>query len=273
MEKPLLNTNRKIMSILGVGEDMRRLVDPEGLLSSGQVSEFTHSKPHEGRCTWRMVFVFPHGDSVSVGGTMEADSLLIVSVSMPEVGGKNLRLKVAGSSRTFLSAIGDLSVLPPRFKRCLSPIGKPAGETDRLFGQLRSFFILEDDAVFWDVEGGEKSSPYRKLFKEYCSRFVYSDSGNLQKVDICAFSRLVEGKLLVRADLDVYGLGNKRVTLVRNLGMGRQFSGDCVIVKDGIVKPSIVAAIDLDSCIPVMYSKERHKDKTMGRPKASIMKK
>lgn len=265
METRNVQTNANLLSLLGIGEEFRRLADPEGILSEGQVAEFLHSAVEKGAGTWRLTFAFENGEQVCVTGSVTKESLSFGTFYFPDRDGRRESFKL-NPGKTFVRSIGDLSGLPSRLKRCLSVCSnaEPAGPED--LRKLQRFFLLEKNAIFWNVEGGEKDSGLRERFTSFSVRFQYSGNDSLVKAVFTAVAPLSEGRVVLTMDADVYGLGAKKTALYRNVGMGRFFEADCVVRKEGVFRPSLTAAFDIDARLPVFYMEERNlrkeRDKT-----------
>lgn len=260
-----IQTNSNLLSLLGIGEHFRRLADPEGILSAGRVTEFQHSRMERGSCTWRLMLSFPHGECLCVAGSMTRQALTTESYYFPDKKAKGSPVPLV-PGQTVVRALGDLSSLPSRLKWCLSSFHdtEPAAPADiRETGRL---FALEQDALFWNVEGGKKEDGLRHRFTSFNIRFHYQDEDIPVKAVFTAVAPLREGKVLLTMEVDVYGLGAKKAALYRNVGMGRFFEADCVVRKDGAFRSSLTAAFDIDARLPIFYTEERNlrkeRDKT-----------
>ena len=265
METKTVQTNANLLSLLGIGEEFRRLADPEGILSEGQVTEFQHSVIERGAGTWRLTLSFENGERVCVTGSVTKESISFGTFYFPDKDSRKESYRL-NPGKTFVRSVGDLSGLPSRLKRCLSAFRdeEPAGPED--LRKVQRFFLLEKNAIFWDVEGGEKDGELRRRFTSFSVRFQYSGNDSLVKAVFAAVAPLSEGKVVLTMDADVYGLGAKKAALYRNVGMGRFFEADCVVRKDGVFRPSLTAAFDIDARLPVFYMEERNlrkeRDKT-----------
>lgn len=261
-------TDPKLISLLSLGDDFLSLVDPEGILSGGTVIEFGHSAYGSGAMDWHMGIVFRHGDVLCMEGVFGGRSPLRVdSVFFPSKGGSNVfvPLKDSGPRSTFAGSLGSLSGLQLRLKRCLSSARGGGIVPPEFVSQFCRSLMLEEDALFWNVEGGGRKDDFRHRFRRFSARFSPSDSGVAAKAVFTAVAPLPEGRVTVGMDVDVYGLGSKKCTLSRNIGLGHSFEADCRVERKGVAYPSVKVAFDLDLRIPVFYWQERvqSKDKTL----------
>ena len=270
METRTVQTNVNLLSLLGIGEDFRRMADPEGILSGGQVAEFQHSVIEKGCGTWRLTLSFYNGERVCITGSITKERISFGTFYFPDKDGRKESFRL-NPERTFVRSVGDFSGLPSRLKRCLSSFhdAEPAGEES--IRKIQRFFLLERNALFWEVEGGGKDEGLRERFTSFSVRFLYSGNDSLVKAVFAAVAPLSEGKVMLTMEADIYGLGAKKAALYRNVGMGRFFDADCVIRKDGAFRPSLTAAFDIDARLPVFYTEERNLRKEQDKtPKEKV---
>lgn len=269
---PDIKTDPRLVTLMKSGDNFLRLVDPDGLLGRGTVCDFMYSgAAADGARQWRVWVVFPSGERVSLSGVFADGAVRIVSVRMPaspgDAAGKWKDLPVR-AGRTLSLALGELAGVDIRLKRCLSLDGSApaAGKGADPVKEVQSIFRYVEDALFWDVHGGLRKDGYRDRFVEFCVSYRRNESGTLSRVVMKASAPVEEGKVVVGASADFFGLGDKEVILKRNLGMGRRMRAVCEVEVGGRGVPSVATAFDLDSRVPVFYCKNRKKKTSMGKP-------
>lgn len=255
-------TDRKLLFLLGGGESLLRITDPEGLLSAGQPAMLAWNAATG---QWSLSLHFPNGDAAVASGRKTPAGFSVEELWMPLPGNRRelIRMKPA---TTFLSALSPLDTLPARLKHCMRSAGGQgsAGTHEGWFDKYRA---VTADALFWEVEDGDRKKT-RDMFNLFNVIYQASETGQVSLVKMSSSIKTREGKITVSAEADVYGLSKKRVILEKNLGMNRSAVIDCRASKDGRTYPSLKVAFDLDSSIPVLYEKERRKKTGLGKPRA-----
>ena len=265
MENGQFNTDAKLLRLLSGGEDFRRLVDPEGITRDGVVQRLVHSNPGGQKVFWKLFMVFPAGDSVVVSGILEEEKASVTEVGMPD-GDGFLRMETVVSP-TVVGALGNLSGIPARLKRCLAPAGPETAPGDDISRRVMDFLVLEEDGLFWGVEGGSVKAGYRVRFVEFSVKYKFNEAGERTDASFCAKSVFQDGRVKLCMNADVYGLGSKTVVLDRNVGLGGRFRAECTRTKDGREYPSLTVAFDLNDRVPVFYTEERHEANQLGKLK------
>ena len=270
-EKTHFISDQRLLYILQGGEIFMSVFDPDGLCRNGYVMKIVHGRYTEKEVIpWDATVVFASGDLFVVSGAWTpTEGLAVWELKMPLPENK-FEVIPTVPGKTLLEALGDLSSIPVRLQRCLSPTGlksAPMAKIATLWGGV--LFSLEEEALFWDVEGGDKGSNRRPLFDKYIVHYFRSEMNGPIKVEIESRHPLPEGRITVSTELDVYGLSGKKVILDRNLGMGRRFESKCTAVKDKYRIPSLKVAFDLDAALPLFYFKERHSRIKKGYPKSA----
>lgn len=260
--------DRLLLFLLASGALLQKSIDPEGIAAEGQVSQLNLDSAAG---TWALLSTFPDGVMVRLGGTYKPDGgALVGDVALPAEQDEWERVPVK-AEKTLSRALGSLSGIPARLKHCLS--SKSNKKTIRQ-KKVLSFADLEKllrSAAFCDVEGAETPKD-REPFTKWTVKYLHNENddeyGNPREVKFAVYFKTDEGRIVVHAFADMYGLGGKKVTLERNLGMNRAAYTDCVVWKNGRKMPSLKAALDLDGSIPMLYVKERRKKISIGKPRA-----
>lgn len=257
----MAQTDKKLLALLGGGFALTGIVDPEGLLSKGRIAALSFDT--EGQA-WSAAINFQNGDTAQIGGRQVTGNPVIDSVSMPVPEGKR-EIIPSHPAPTLLSALSPLDAIPGRLKRCLVP-GTPAKTPSQKRDKwIEKYSALAFDALVWHVEGADDEKIAR-LFPSWLARFFPDENGPVNCVRLYS-SHITPrgGKITISVDVDVYGLHNKKVSLDKNLGMGRRAVMDCWTTDEKTNRrlPSLKAALDLDATLPTLYTKERKPKKTM----------
>ena len=260
------NSDGRILSLLRSGEDMRMHVDPDGILGSGVTGCFGYSLG-EGNDNWYLQVVFPSGDSLQLTGVASENSVLFVSGAELVSGSERLWIPLKGAE-TLLEAFGNLSELPVPMKRNLAALPSRNANLGHLDFDCRAFFELARDALFYGVEGGESSEGLRNKFNNITVRYSSTLNGDTCSAAMSSNLRLDEGRIIVSSGVDIYGLNEKKVVLKYNLGMGHHISSDCFLTIDRKTVPSLKLALALASQLDGIFTKQRRKKTSKGKPKA-----
>ena len=262
------NTDQKLLFLLESGEMFRNLLDPDGITGAARVERIFHSKPTEEVSNMMVTLRFKTGQQMLVSCLSDPEGIVVKGIRTP-VESRGIVEIPSLPEKTLLSAIKDLSGIPVGLKASLVPvpskITRGLKDTAKL---VKSYYALENNALFWGVEGMSKDDRGESRFEDYSAKFNYNEEGSLVDVELATKAPLDEGKILLITRVNVFGIGSKKVILERNLGMGRGFMAECKIVKDGKSIPSLKVAFDLDKRLDTFYTKQRRKKKNMGKPKA-----
>ena len=250
-------TDRKLLFLLNGPSILMNSIDPDGLLSAARLTKLRFNTEDS---VWTAVCEFPEKEMLILLGLLREDGIPMVSLIKMPLPGKHFDALTLRPSETLLKSLGPLNEVPARLRRILRSPGRETAKTGGL--SLRDYTGLVSQAIFWGVEPVENEEAL-KGFSRYIIAFDYgrepigkrqADTVRMKLVNI-----LDEGEITVEADADVYGLGGKKVTLIKNLGMLRKATVYCTVNKDGRDIPSLKAAFDLYGAIPALYSKERRK--------------
>lgn len=260
-----LNTDNRLLVIIDGGRIFRELIDPEGVTAEARLNRAVFDTRNK---RWKMRFVFETGETAWVQGTWDDEEILWVEkIYFPAKNGENEEYPVK-RSKTILESLGDLRKVPVRLRRILSSTGlEMAANGQNAVGFPKYYMKIIDDALLWNIEIRKEKDPMKNFCIHKIS-FIFNERGQSARAEFQAINDMPEGRIILSADADVYGLGNKRVLLEKNLGMLRSASVECNIKKEGRLIPSLKAAYDLYEAIPVMYGKERRKKIGIGKPKA-----
>ena len=262
----------RLVTLLRGGDEILSSIDPEGVFSRGVVRKIVMgSVGEDGRYSVRLFLNFPTGDCICLSCLRTDEGMLVRSLS---VGGQGRKWENAeiNPGKTVLSSFGDISGISVRIRRNLASVS-PAGAKDGGFDSGASLKAVDTfrkylvDALFWQVEGAAEDSKARNCFGEYSVKFSRDSDGVCVKDSVEAVAELKEGRITVSMEVDVFGLSEKKVRLIRNLGLGHSFEADCFSTRDGNRFPSLRVALDLNRLVPVYYTTQRGKKITMGSPK------
>lgn len=267
MGAPQYNSDRRILSILMGGENMRSLVDPENILGGAVTQGLTYSK-NESSDSWSLRVCFPSGDGMRLAGIASEDNIVFISSIVFVSGEEKFSIPAVGAE-TVIDALGNLSGLPARLKRNLAALPTKTAVCSGSDFNCREFFDLSKDALFFGIEGGESGGPYRNGFNTLTLSFTSSLDGEPCSVVMRSMVPLVDGKIVVSSSVDIYGLDEKNVKLKYNLGLGRYITSDCFFTHDGRTCPSLKVAFDLANQLDGLYTKQRRKKPGLGKPRSS----
>lgn len=242
------------------GKALLYAIDPDRITRKATVQKMVLSRgPGADAASWSVTLSFPQrNDGLLVSGVVTADGPEIRGVRLP-TDEERLQPK---ASKTLSGALCPLDRLPVRAKRLLAPAAPetPAVPAIRAFSPDK-YFKVATDALFWEIEGGDKEEARRKF-----DRLVVKFEDEA-KVRLSARYRLEEGEIRVECDADAFGLSHKRVTVRKQLGMRYETRAECVLTAEPKDIPSLNVAFDLYDAIPTLYTKERRKNVTLGKPK------
>lgn len=255
-------TDQKFMAILRGGEYFKMLIDPHRLTSEGCIDNITLDA--KGR-RWRCRVVFPVGATLHIEGTLADWRPSITKVMMPTPAGEKEEIRCR-TANTLLESIAPLSGIPERLKRVLSRDAKKTGVTP--VSELLPYVRIIDSAVIWGVETHKKINPLEG-FTVYRLKFDLNPAGEAYGVDVSVINDRKEGRIILSMRVDVYGLNNKKVTMEKNLGLGRTVSVDCKAKKEKKLIPSLLVAEDLYDALPAMYGNQRSEQKVIEGPRSA----
>ena len=246
-----MDTDPRLLALMNGGTSFLREIDPDRILDRCMALRLVADLKEN---TWRLNVRLPNGDTVEFSGKMSEGNLILSSAVMPQIQGRGEAIALK-PQKTLLEALGDISGIPARLRRCLAP--RRPGNGLYPAGNHKKVFALAQDALYFDVEGAENEKQ-REGFRFLVMRFYLDSTG--QGIEKTKFEISMTGKdsvINIEADANVYGIGGKRVQLNKKLGLGHRAVIDCITEKNGRKIPSLKVAKDLDDMIPVLYGKER----------------
>ena len=258
-----INTDERILNIIRSGEAARAAVDPDGLLSSGRISEL-YINEQKNSYSWTLVVDWQAPLRLYISGSFLEEGIQLSSITMYFSGEKTC-LPVKGEN-SLLQSLGDLSGLPDALKDNLSFLGQKNAAEDN-FAFSKSLYGLIKGALMYGVEGVEDQG-FVSRFRSVCVSFNNLANGRSYGAVARCFNRSQGIKVTVEANIDVYGIRGKRVLLEYDFGMGHVMESDCFVVDGRKKVPSILLAKDLLGQLSNMYTAERNADKSLGQPKA-----
>lgn len=242
------------LSTLLSGEDIiSSLIDPEGIITGARLARASINRENS---SWSARYVFPAGETLILVGVFHESIIPIIQNVKFQVPGEKYIDVPSVASETLRGALSRLDEVPVRLRQIMSPRGSKKAGNEKF--SLKSYLTLIDEAVMWGVEtraeGLEGFVHYTVTFREEVGK---------RKVEFRLSADMPEGEIALQCDATEAGLGNKKAVIRKNLGMKRSVTAECSTRKDRKNIPSLKAAFDLYGRIPVLYSKERRKKKTV----------
>ena len=264
--QPEIKTDQRLVHILQSGRLFLRSIDPQRLLASAAPTSLAVD---EACSTWTLTVTFPNGTGLVISGVLLSGIPHLRQIDIPRGNGQQQQIKLQTQSKTLLSSLGDLSRIPPQLKQYLSREAKTGGkETISVKLSPMAFLPIAKDAVFFKVEGTDNPAG-KSHFSYWRLNYILSEQDETVRAEIHARTRTQTGLITISVETDIYGLGNKKVTLRKKLGADRYFVADCRRISDGREVPSLTVALDLDKAIKNFYPPvQKRERKGMGKPKA-----
>lgn len=260
MSKPL--TDPRLQYLLEGGKAVLTQADPEGITSGGRIRALLITKQYDSAAwKWALTVLSKDETGLLLSGIYDNKAFTVQSVrtNAERDGWKDLPVN---ASESLAGALGPLDRLPVQVKRILSSTAAetPTKAKAKPFSPER-YYKMAVDALFWDVEGGEDGE-MRERF-----RSVKVDYESEHNTVLSTKYKLEEGNISVRCNIDPFGLSQKKVTLTKSLGLGREVrSAACIHAVNKKDKPSVTVAFDLYGSIPTIYTKKRREREGLGVP-------
>lgn len=263
---PQSNSDSRILSILMSGENMRLMIDPDGILKNARVIAFSYSM-NGFNDAWSLRTVFPSGDILHFAGVASEDNIVFISAIVFQSGEAVRSIPVTGIE-TVVEALGDLSRLPVQLKRNFAVLPAKTAKNVGPNFICRKFFTLAKDALFYGVDGGEAGGQYRDKFKSVIISFTNDSAGEPCSVLMRSMTNYADGRIFISSDVDIYGLNKKNVKLRYDLGLGGFISSECFLSHENKTSPSLKVAFELAELLSDSRTKQRKKKSGLGKPKA-----
>lgn len=250
-----IKTDKRLLSILDGGNHFLSVKDPEGLFADASPTmlaiDYNVKK-------WKLRLVFNYGEGIQLVGTIKDEDFLITEIL---VDGLRPQEKCPLTpAKTVAEALGDLSRVSGHIKKFLSRNALKQAAPSNMNADCVPFLKNAHDAVFYKTEDTSSESS-KNLFRKWRFNYVFSDSSNVTKVEISVSYSTNTGIITAFTDADIYGIGNKKITLTKLLGEDRISVTECFTKEKNKKIPSLKVAFDLDRIIPVLYSPEKKKEK------------
>lgn len=270
MEDSLLLTDPSILYLLRCGEEIHRLIDPEGITRKGFVSNLFLLAPSEdGNIVWCVKLLFDSGDILTLNGVYSDNfKCLIESCKFKPFLNKEISFgEKPGNS--LICFFGDLSELPESLKHNLSPISsKMEKVVDRRNHFNASTFTIAMNALFCSVDGGKFDDLIRQNFGSIKFSFLQGKDGLPYSAELSSILGITNGKITVSTMVDVYGLNRKAVFLEVKQSDGGIISSKCSKKISEKIVPSVKIAFELLAKFSDCFKTNQHCQKLyMGTPK------
>ena len=258
MDSAQIQTDRRLLSILGSGEYFLSYIDPQGLLD-GAVPNLLQIELDSK--SWLLRLIYENGNEAILHGGIKDKVFFITSFEpsgMKE--GEKIPLK---PSNSFAKALGDLSRVPAPIKPYLSRDGlKNRKEIINATAGPVPFMKNAQDALFFkidDIDGGSVN-----YFRKWKFNYVLSERGSVIGVGLAAYYKKSTSVISLSTEVDIYGIGNKKVTLSKTVGENHFAAIDCTCRQNEKYIPSVKLALELDRMIKNPWSTERIDNKKIG---------
>ena len=261
MENYEIQTDTRLISILTSGKHFLASIDPEGLIPETQPQRLILDFEQK---TWIFTLQTEGGTTFNIHGKINGNVLTLSYLTEGKAYNNKYQLKTA--KETLYLSLGQVSSAPAFLKQAMKRGNVPSIEKTKEQDAL-PFFKNIFDAIFFQVDDIQDKSK-KKAFKYWSVKYNYSDKGNVSLCNLRAIQRYLNGNISVFCDVDIYGLGNKKVILNKRLGKGHHASIDCQKEQNGTMIPTLKLAMDLEKVIPVLYGTEKREKRSMGKPKA-----
>lgn len=262
METNQIKTDQRLLTLIGSGRHFLQRIDPQHLLEDASPVQLILDYL---LMRWRLTLVFSNGKELSVSGTILENDYIIQSLADPKT--EPTQKTATVPAKTIIEALGDLSRIPAYLKEKLSKNGFKNPAAGQAQAEPLPFMKPACDAVFYKTEDTSPKSS-KPCFRKWKFNYVLSEQGDATEVEIVAIHKTKTSAFAVSTYVDIYGLGNKRMTLTKLLGENRTAQIDCYAKEDGKTIPSLRVAFDLDKRIPAIYFPENKETKGMKKPKA-----
>lgn len=241
----------RLSSILGGGELVLSVIDPEGALGNARVMELRRIR-EDGVQTWQVKVAFPKGaQAVFAGSFADGGGILITA------GGRFLKSTIEQfgliSAPTVVRALSDITWSPLVLCSPSKRVARKAGES------LPVFFGLLEDALYFGIDGGGVEDGYRGRFSRLCAVFSGKD-----EVVIRDYADAPLGGVKISAKITPEGPKDKEVFYNGPFGKSGYLKCSCYLKNSSFYTPSIERAFTLAEALAVSQVKPAERDKAIG---------
>lgn len=258
----MMGTDRRIYSILHLGETLMESIDPDGIASQGTVRKIRHDLTCDGEAfNWKVLLEFPSGDMMTISGKWHEQTGLLINRCRLVSGDESENIPTEPSERLF-TAIRDFSGIPARYKRNLSRISLKKAENEVSEDRYDIKLLYNAmNALFWEMDTTEISEREKRMFTEITA-VIHKD-----KTDIIGKCPVKNGRIVAKTSVDIYGLGAKTVAVEKNLGEKNEVSAYCYTEDiSGRKIPSIRMAFSVNSLLSGSGTQQRKEQNRIGLP-------
>ena len=235
-------SDKRILAILLGGENLRNMLDPDGLIRESQVSALQIDVGKE-TVFWRMEVFFETKDVLTLKGEMKQDGATVITTANIRCRNEITNIPVKPSN-DLSGAFGELSGLPVQMKRNLSSLCLKSDDSECFSINVHDYYFLLRNAAVWNTEGTLEEMP-ETAFPSALVKFNINSEGSNETARISLRHPLQDGFIEVVFNAGILGLRGKQVLLNKNLGQGRGIICECFISVEDRKVPSFRLAFDL----------------------------
>ena len=251
-----IKTDSRLLNIIESGRRFLSAKDPEQILGPVTPTMLAFDIAVN---KWKMNVVFPNGAKFVLEGETRKDKYVITKVHIMNALSQWETIPMADPSETLLKSLGDVSRVPGRLKRYLSREAVKTANTAIIEYNPEEFMKDARSALFFKVED-EKEFIKTNPFNYWQFTYILTEYGDIYKTEVQARTKKGSGIISISVDADIYGISNKKVTLIKKLGQDRSAYIDCRKKEKTRIVPSLTVACDLNDLIKEIYTPERVND-------------
>ena len=239
---PGIISDKRILAILLGGENLRNMLDPDGLIRESQVSALQIDIGRESDY-WRMEVAFETKDILTLKGEMKRGGELIIASASIRCRNEITNI-VIKQSNDLSGAFGELSGLPVQMKRNISSLCLKTDECEVPTVNIHDYYGLLRNAAVWNTEGTLEEMP-ESAFPSALVKFNVTSESPSETARVSLRHPLQDGFIEVVFNAGILGLRGKQVLLNKNLGQGRGIVCECFVSLEDRKVPSFRLAFDL----------------------------
>lgn len=246
------NLARKLAMLSGA-ERLHRLLDPEQLTAACHLDRL---EVDTATMSWKARLSRKECGSLNLSGVFIDDGMPVISGAFRKDDGGTVTTIPLMPAKKLVLAIMKGGKAPGPARPFITKERAADAENGQAAGKpfIREYLALARSALTWNVETCSKEE--EKELTKYSFRYDYDEYSSVVKVYLTLSAALIEGKISVETDIDAVGLGNRKVTLRKNLGMLHSITADCRSVMAGRNVASLRVAFDLYDRLPILYQTE-----------------